>query len=270
MAGWLGGVRRGLARLVRGRRAEPPAPVLRPREPAWPEEVTRGWLAATDPEEMLRQLADGASERKLRLWAVACCRPLAGLIDEDWCAKCLDVCERFADERASAAELRAEEQALDRLEVVEFAKALALRTLALLASQQAASRQAAQAAAIFGSRQAADAVEEFAIRGGAQDPQTGLSVHRRERARQAALLREIFGNPFRPGVIDPLWLSANDGAALDLARTIDETGNFDAMPILADALEEAGCADSDVLWHCRDGKNHVRGCWALDLVLRKG
>src|SRR5262249_48028181 len=92
---------------------------------------------------------------------------------------------------------------------------------------------------------------------------------RRQRARQAALLREIFGNPFRPVVIDPLWLSANDSAALDLARMIDETGNFHAMPILADALEEAGCADSDVLWHCRHGNNHVRGCWLLDVLLGK-
>src|SRR5262245_38641479 len=105
MAGWLRGVRRGLARLVGGRREEPVVPAARPREPGWPEEVTRGWLASADPVEMLRRLAGGASERKLRLWAVACCRPLADLVDGAWCAKCLDVCERFADGRASADEL---------------------------------------------------------------------------------------------------------------------------------------------------------------------
>ena len=79
------------------------------------------------------------------------------------------------------------------------------------------------------------------------------------------LLRDIFGNPFRPVAFDPRWRSES---AVALARTAYDTRNFTLLPILADALEEAGCDHADVLSHCRqpDGV-HVRGCWVVDGVL---
>jgi hypothetical protein len=86
-------------------------------------------------------------------------------------------------------------------------------------------------------------------------------------AEQVALLREIFGNPFRPVAVDPAWLTSD---VLALARGIYEEKAFDRMPILADALQDAGCANEDVLTHCRDVTQlHVRGCWVVDLVLGK-
>ena len=84
--------------------------------------------------------------------------------------------------------------------------------------------------------------------------------------RAVTLLHELFGNPFRRVTLDPRWLTSN---VRDLARTIYEERAFDRLPILADALMDAGCDNEQVLSHCRDGKEHVRGCWVIDLILGK-
>ena len=83
----------------------------------------------------------------------------------------------------------------------------------------------------------------------------------------ADLVRELLGNPFRPPAIDPAWLLWNHGAVKHIAEQISTSGNFTDMPILADALEDAGCTDEELLRHCRVGSGHVSGCWALDAVL---
>jgi hypothetical protein len=87
------------------------------------------------------------------------------------------------------------------------------------------------------------------------------------RAAAAGLLRDIFGNPFRPVTFSPEWRT---DTAVSLARQMYESRDFGAMPILADALQDAGCEDDDILSHCRDDGPHVRGCWVVDLVLGKG
>ena len=84
---------------------------------------------------------------------------------------------------------------------------------------------------------------------------------------QADLLRDIFGNPFRPVALDPAWLTSD---VVALARGMYESRDFSAMPILADALQDAGCDNPDVLDHCRGAGPHVRGCWVVDLLLGKG
>jgi hypothetical protein len=81
------------------------------------------------------------------------------------------------------------------------------------------------------------------------------------------LIREIFGNPFRPIQVNPEWLAWKCGTAAALARTIYEDRAFGRMPILADALEEAGCQDAYILDHCRHANSHVRGCWVIDVLL---
>ncbi|MDY3553649.1 hypothetical protein R5W24_002753 [Gemmata sp. JC717] len=82
----------------------------------------------------------------------------------------------------------------------------------------------------------------------------------------AALLRDIFGNPFRPVAFSPLWRT---DTAVAIAAQMYESRDFSAMPILADALQDAGCDSDDILSHCRGGELHVRGCWVVDLVLGK-
>jgi tetratricopeptide (TPR) repeat protein len=88
-------------------------------------------------------------------------------------------------------------------------------------------------------------------------------------AQGADLVREVFGNPFRRAGIVPEWLTWNDGAVRHLARTIDEELAFGLMPVLADALQEAGCTDEAVLQHCRENTGHFRGCWVVDEILGK-
>ncbi len=85
----------------------------------------------------------------------------------------------------------------------------------------------------------------------------------------ASLLRDIYGNPFCPITINPAWLAWNNSTVPKIAQTIYDERVFDRMPILADALEEAGCTDADILNHCRKPGEHVRGCWVVDLLLDK-
>jgi hypothetical protein len=82
-----------------------------------------------------------------------------------------------------------------------------------------------------------------------------------------ATLLEVFGNPFQPVAFKSSWRT---DTAVSLARTMYESRDFNAMPILADALQDAGCDNDDVLNHCRGDGPHVRGCWVCDLVLGKG
>jgi len=87
------------------------------------------------------------------------------------------------------------------------------------------------------------------------------------RTNQAAIIREVFGNPFRPVAFNPAWRT---DTAIAIARTMYDSREFGAMPILADALQDAGCEDEAILNHCRDANQpHVRGCWVVDLVLGK-
>jgi hypothetical protein len=96
-----------------------------------------------------------------------------------------------------------------------------------------------------------------------------------ERTAQAWLLRDVFGNPFRPVSFDPSWRTST---VTTLAQTMYDSRDFSAMPILADALQEvpsarrkgfAGCDNSDILNHCRGPGPHTRGCWVVDLVLAR-
>jgi len=90
-------------------------------------------------------------------------------------------------------------------------------------------------------------------------------LHPQHRPVALALLNDIFGNPFRPVSFDPAWRT---DTAVALARTMYDARDFGAMPILADALQDAGCEDEQILNHCRDANAiHVRGCWVCDLVL---
>jgi hypothetical protein len=87
-----------------------------------------------------------------------------------------------------------------------------------------------------------------------------------ELARQAAMLRDLFGNPFRPEKLDSSWLTST---VLALANGIYTDRAFDRMPILAKALQDAGCENQVILDHCRQPGEHYRGCWVLDLLLSR-
>jgi hypothetical protein len=93
---------------------------------------------------------------------------------------------------------------------------------------------------------------------------SGAAASDAEERRQLALLHELFGNPFRPVALDKSWLTST---VVGLARGVDADQAFDRLPILADALQDAGCEDGQLLEHCRGPGPHVRGCWVVDHVL---
>lgn len=101
-----------------------------------------------------------------------------------------------------------------------------------------------------------------------QKPKSAVTITTKgfPEAKQAAMLRCVFGNPFRPITLNPSWLTST---VLALANCIYQEKAFDRMPFLADALQDAGCDNEDILNHCRRSGEHVRGCWCVDLILCK-
>jgi hypothetical protein len=101
---------------------------------------------------------------------------------------------------------------------------------------------------------------------GSTQPRPAIMSPADMRATLRVLILDIIGNPFRPLTLDLAWQTST---AVLLARGMYESRDFSAMPILADALQDAGCDNDDVLGHCRVPGPHVRGCWVIDLVLGK-
>lgn len=91
-------------------------------------------------------------------------------------------------------------------------------------------------------------------------------VDDRKREKYCRLRHDIFGNPFRPVELDPRWITST---VFDISQAIYQERAFDKMPILADALMDAGCDSEEILNHCRGDGPHVRGCWVVDLLLGK-
>jgi hypothetical protein len=203
------------------------------------------WLACEDPQPMLGHLKGKASDRKLRLFACACCRRIWHLLKDKRSRWAVEMEERFADGSVERAILMAAGKAAWAV----------WTTPAGAATRDVGAVEAAQAAQ-DAARHAAWAITSLP------------RVH--EMKAQAALLRDIVGFlPFRPTPLDPIWLSWNDGTVAKLAQAIYEERAFDHLPILADALEDAGCTDQDILGHCRGPGPHLLGCWVVDLLLGK-
>jgi hypothetical protein len=213
------------------------------------------WLAATLPSQLLRFMKKQASRRQYRLFGVACCRTMWAALDPIE-RDVVDAVERYAEGEAMQAELDrlapklpGTDKPHDHVTVVEGAVAWLINTGE--PDHVAAIQVGAFTASYFGHMQAK---RPF----GSWGPPSDYS-------RPLALARDIFGNPFRPLPIDPTWRT---GTIIAIARHIYAERAFDCMPILADALEDAGCSDAHLLDHCRQSTTHVRGCWAIDLLLK--
>jgi hypothetical protein len=224
------------------------------------------WLTVADPEPMLtflRSEAGLASERKLRLFACACCRQIWDLLPDRRGRVAVEVAESFADGRVSRLELATAVSAALR-------PAGQAAQEAYFAVYWAAKSRVGES--VLNTCYAAAGAAGRSAPAAKQNPGAAYNNARDAATRgQADLLREIFGNPFRQAPeLDPAWLSWNNGTVRALAEAVYEDRDFDLLPVLADALEEAGCADADVLAHCRRGGKHVRGCWVLDLLRDAG
>jgi hypothetical protein len=190
------------------------------------------------------------------------------------------VCERYADGEATNDELRtASQQAWNVFGEIQWAAESDLDTnparavLGLeidLGLSRVTSESAATVAAA--AREKAYRRRQRARRDGQVEPweqydSVYQAAESEEVQAQTDVLREIIGNPFRPVTLDPAWRTST---VVALAQQMYESRDFSAMPILADAVQDAGCDTADILTHCRDPQQvHVRGCWVVDLVLGK-
>lgn len=217
------------------------------------------WRQSASPEEMLNALSRHYSPRKLRLYAIGACRRIWHLFSDERCRYAVEVAQRHADGRASDMELQAAGQTASSVAQVwgDATSARAHAAQAVGGAAWAATRMPAWHAAWDAS---------FDARAAARDLVPGADWES-ERAWQAELLRDLVGSPNRAPRLEPAWLAHDGRAVLKLARVIYDEGRFGDLPILADALEEAGCSDAFVLGHCRARQPHHRGCWVLDAVL---
>jgi hypothetical protein len=215
------------------------------------------WLTSDDPMRMLRSmkiLMEKAfetvlSDRKLRLFAVACCRRTLELVNQP------------------VSECPGSDLWKDVLAAERIAEGLVQPNSIL-------GHLIDSYTLYHGSKSPAERACHAGLSPSAWDAATGVIATLDDTSWDdgptncgATYLRELFGNPFRPVAADPSWQT--DTVVL-LARQMYESRDFTAMPILADALQDAECDNEDILSHCRDPKMaHVRGCWVVDAVLGK-
>jgi hypothetical protein len=188
------------------------------------------WLACCDPEPMLAFLRGRASDRKVRLFGVACCRRIWHLLGDERSRWAVEVAEGFADGLVTAQQLHACWEAVWTASPPWYQPVCKSVRLPF----------------------------DWSC--------VDVPIPRPE---QALLLRDIVGDPFRRVTCHPSWATWNGGTVPDLAQVIYDDRAFDRLPILADALEDAGCDDAEILTDCRSGGDHVRGCWVVDLLLGK-
>jgi hypothetical protein len=224
------------------------------------------WLSTNEARLLLNYPGNLFSRRKTILVAAACCRRAWDLLVDPRskrAVRVVEATEQFVDGLISYPELKADCQRAwgltrESTPAGQATEACAFLIAALLRREQAGLSYTMPEPnktieiACRVARQALDAIAS---------PDTDSRI--------CDLLRDCFGNPWRLEAVSPSWLTWNDSAVRRLARHIYEERAFGDMPVLADALEEAGCTYEEMLAHCRRPVEHIRGCWVLDLLLGK-
>ena len=248
------------------------------------------WLICTDPQKMLAFLQGKVSDRKLRLFAVACCRRIWQFLKDERSRRLIETAESSSDDTSTLQQLRVTfDRAADAQEAIHHEGGDAVDQSA--AEAVLGLRELLQIDQIFdgineavGEAKAGEAWERIYWTHG-KDSIPQEAEHNKqcelgaaaEREVQVVLLRDIFGNSFRPSPpLSPAVLTWNDATVRRIAEGIyDERrmpeGTLDnsRLAILHDALLDAGCDNEELLTHLRSEGPHIRGCWALDQLLGK-
>jgi hypothetical protein len=186
-----------------------------------------------------------ASDRKARLFACGVGFYLLPYLGDERSRRVIEVAEKHADGLATASELDAARES-----AIEANLGFASHTVSLLGDRFA--WQAARVVVI--------SLQQAQAEVSAKDWSKTLV------ARSRTLLHCVFGNPFSSATINPSFRAWNGGTIVRLSEAIYNDRAFDRLPMLADALEDAGCDDAALLGHCRQPGPHVRGCWVVDLL----
>ncbi len=212
------------------------------------------WMTTGDIVRLLKFLGQRRLGRKRRLFAVACVRRMCEVLGIDPSGqRAIDVAELHSDGMANDSELGV------------FYPTMMARRSATFAFQNIIEAESSEG---FDDAAAGNSAWATVVEGTLIPDDGGISTTKvaAEEALQADFLRDIFGNPFRPVAFDPDWRTSTAVAIAQLAYDSREFGN---LPVLADALQDAGCENADILDHLRGPGPHVRGCWVVDLVLGK-
>ena len=228
------------------------------------------WLASDEPVTLLDFVRNRMTARKSRLLAAAFCRHVLPLVNEGCCQRAIDIAERYADELASLDEMLAVSE--------EVADAYLNCPNPAPANTEAPLSFKAESIAIQSARFLTRDIDSFlfdccrctelaTLRWALLLARPDEEIAWCSRIQwQLLLIKDVVGDPFRPVPLSPAWRSAT---VVALAQNIYAERAFDRLPILADALEDAGCTNCAILDHCRQPGEHVRGCWVVDLVLGK-
>jgi hypothetical protein len=225
------------------------------------------WLTSSNLLAVLVALPRQVSDRKRRLLACACCRLIWDKLSDKRSRGAVEVAEKMADGTATSVQIQkavaGASAASERLQVaVRAYLGNTRRTKNDHPTLIAWSAACSALSCLNGNGKSAACAASVSVSNTLHylKPVDDLPL---------ALLRCIFGNPFRPLKISPTWLTWNNATIPRLAQEIYDARAFDRLPILADALEEAGCTNADILSHCRQPGPHARGCWVVDLILGK-
>jgi hypothetical protein len=231
-----------------------------------------GWLNCDDPGRMLDSLGEGVSVRKRRLFGVACLRRVWDLLNYRDCRRALLLAEQLADGEADP-----EEAGRIRAEI--DGKWLAARRRGNSGWRGRIRYQFLGAVHRLLQEGGEDAPEgpaaeltlpwQAAAWARCWDHDRNITHYHQELKAQADLLRDLLGDPYQAVIVDPGWLAWNDHTVVRLAQAIYRERQFEGLPVLADALQEAGCDNAAILGHCRGVGAHARGCWVLELLLGK-
>jgi hypothetical protein len=227
------------------------------------------WADSADLTLMLKLLRGKTSDRKLRLFACEACRHFCGLVrqlfpNQPWLLpdypevwRAFGVAEQFAEGLTDQADLALAQETAERLATSKHWLEYALLSTTRSSAWDAADQATLGLGEFIGHR----------LPPADESIQPGLAARLDDQTYEAGLIRCSFGPlPFRSVTFDPSWLT---DTVKRLAAAIYDERDFNSLPILADALEEAGCTNTEILNHCRQPGDHLRGCWPVDLILGK-
>jgi hypothetical protein len=236
------------------------------------------WSVCAKPHPMLEDLEwqGRLSSRKHQLWVCACVKRIGHLLLDERLRAAVIARDMYADDLVTTHELRAAEAAAQKAKTEiplppDFGRGI-LGIVPVAATAWAAFAAVAAVEGSRGFRSVSILVLEAVRCESSSKLQVPVcqewveAVNAEEWAGQANLMRDVFGNPFRPAALNPSWRTPT---VTNLAEAIYQDEAFGQLPILADALEDVGCTDLEILNHCRQPDEHVRGCWVVDLILKK-
>jgi len=224
------------------------------------------WLTEIDLTGMQEHVKPRATPRQWRLFACGCIRELGYLLTVRRARDAFFVAERFADGRATLTELaRAHGEAVaahqslfgpnsdrDAYGAEVFGRVSCVHSALVALTRK---EEGAFVASLAGQ---ALLLRDYI------DSTWAKRINRL----QCDLLRDLFGNPFRPARLPKAWVRAAGRDAISIARGIYEDRSFDELPILADALFDANCPSEEMIRHCQEPGVHGRGCWVIDALMR--